>query len=317
MKLSRAWRSRVSVGGACLLAYGVLYVTALFCLAHEGLGIAEPLLVLAIVGVGFSALAWWLTRGAVALRARVERPGRETALLAAYLILVAAFITWGLGYLEEGIQAQPLGAIAVVAAKVVVFVAIPFALLRWMWPYRVRDFLPPFASWRRHWLPAVGMSLALILFQLVFGRGLATIRRSGLSAGALVAGVPFVFAWLLIEVGLVEEFFFRVLLQSRLAAWLRSEVGGIVVMATLFGLAHAPGLHYRSALTHAALGAHPSWLLAISYSIVVISVTGFFFGVLWARTRNLVLLMVVHAAGDLLPNLVTTLSNWGWHLRIP
>jgi membrane protease YdiL (CAAX protease family) len=102
------------------------------------------------------------------------------------------------------------------------------------------------------------MSLVLILFQLAFGRGVSEIRHSGLSLWAVAAGIPFAYAWLLLEVGLVEEFFFRVLLQSRLTAFLRSETAGILLMALLFGLAHAPGLHYRTAVNPRRIGAVPT-----------------------------------------------------------
>ena len=154
------------------------------------------------------------------------------------------------------------------------------------------------------------MSLVLILFQTVFGRGVSEIRHSGLPLWAVSVGLPFAYVWLFVEVGLVEEFFFRALLQSRLSALLRSEVAGIVLMALLFGLAHAPGLHFRSAVTLEGLGPHPSWLVAIGYSIAVTSIAGIFLGILWARTRNLLVLMLVHAAGDLVPNLVHFLKAW-------
>ncbi len=127
---------------------------------------------------------------------------------------------------------------------------------------------------------------------------------------ALVVGAPLCYAWLVLEVGLVEELFFRALLQSRLSVWLRSETGGIVLASLLFGLAHAPGLYYRTGKTLEAVGARPSWLMAVGYSVVVTSVAGFFLGVLWSRTRNLLLVMAVHAAGDLVPNLVPMLRNW-------
>lgn len=84
----------------------------------------------------------------------------------------------------------------------------------------------------------------------------------------------------------------------------------IVFMALLFGLAHAPGLYFRSAATLEGLGPHPSWLVAIGYSIAVTSVAGIFLGVLWMRTRNLLVVMLVHAAGDLLPNLVQFVRAW-------
>jgi hypothetical protein len=98
--------------------------------------------------------------------------------------------------------------------------------------------------------------------------------------------MPLVFLWLVLEVSVVEEFFFRVLLQSRLSAALRSELGGIVLMSLIFGLVHAPGLYLRTSVTQEGLSAHPSFPMAVGYSIVITSVAGFFLGVLWARTRN-------------------------------
>ena len=119
--------------------------------------------------------------------------------------------------------------------------------------------------------------------------------------------MPLVFLWLVLEAGVVEEFFFRVLLQSRLSAALRSELGGIVLMSLIFGLVHAPGLYLRTSMTQEGLPAHPSFLMAVGYSIVITSVAGFFLGVLWARTRNFLVIILLHAATDLLPNTLPTL----------
>ena len=294
-----------------LLGYAIVYAVWLFLLHRvEHFGLSEPLLLILIVGLGFSALAWWFTRRAEPLPLAVRQPDREAMLLAAYLVAVAAFIAWGLNFIESGVRTEPLKSVVILAAKLAVFVLIPFALFRELWGYRIRDFLLPSSEWRRHVRPALWMALIMILFQLVFGRGLSEIRHSGVSTWALIVGIPLAYAWLLIEVGLVEEFFFRTLLQSRLSAWLHSEAGGVVLMSLLFGLAHAPGLHYRTGKTLEAVGSHPSWLMAVGYSIVITSVTGFFLGVLWARTRNLLLLMAVHAAGDLVPNLAPMIRNW-------
>jgi uncharacterized protein len=114
----------------------------------------------------------------------------------------------------------------------------------------------------------------------------------------------------LLEVGLVEEFFFRALVQSRLAAAFKSEVSGTVLMSLIFGLAHAPGFIFRHAGELEGRGPHPSALDAVAYSIVVLAVSGITFGVIWARTRNLFALMLVHAAGDLLPNFGSFIRTW-------
>ena len=51
----------------------------------------------------------------------------------------------------------------------------------------------------------------------------------------------------------MEEFFFRVLLQTRLSAVLKSKLGGIVLASLIFGLARAPGLYLRTAITQEGL----------------------------------------------------------------
>ena len=52
-----------------------------------------------------------------------------------------------------------------------------------------------------------------------------------------------------------------------------------------------------------ALRPDPRLLAVLSHSIVILSVAGLAFGVVWALTRNIYILMVMHAAGDLVPKL--------------
>jgi uncharacterized protein len=294
-----------------LLAYAGIYAITLFALHRvEHFDVSEPLLVLVVVGIGFSGLAWWFTRQVNPLPFTIRWPGREMALLACYLIVVAAFIAWGFNAIEAGIASERLRWVVLLAAKLAVCVLLPLILFHQLWGYSFRDFFVISPDLRQQWRPALWMSLVMILFQFVFGRGLSEIRHSGVPTWALIAGIPACYIWLLIEVGLIEEFFFRALLQSRLSAWLHSEAGGIVLASLLFGLAHAPGLYYRTGKTLEAVGPHPSWLMAVGYSIVVISVPGLFMGVLWSRTRNLLLLMTVHAAGDLVPQLAPMMKTW-------
>jgi CAAX protease family protein len=120
----------------------------------------------------------------------------------------------------------------------------------------------------------------------------------------------FVSFWLFVEAGLVEEFFFRGLVQSHFAAAFKSEVSGVVLMSLIFGLAHAPGFIFRHAGEVEGLGSTPSAIDAIAYSIVVLAVSGITFGIIWARTKNLFALMLIHAAGDLLPNFGPFVRTW-------
>lgn len=63
----------------------------------------------------------------------------------------------------------------------------------------------------------------------------------------------------MLEAGLAEEFLFRVQLQTRLAACLRTEIGAILISAGLFGLAHAPGFHLRGAHVAERFSGVPTW----------------------------------------------------------
>ncbi|MGI9104019.1 MAG: CPBP family intramembrane glutamic endopeptidase [Terriglobales bacterium] len=300
--------------GVLTSPYLLVYVAAygvLLAVLHrtQGLPLSEPLPLLLVVGIGFSALAWWLTRRLTPVSFAVHRPAREAALVMAYLAAMIIFLTWGLQAIRGAIETPPWQSAVIVAAKLIFFVLLPAALVGMSGRYRISELFPVSGN-AAHLKAALWMSLALLAMQAVLGRGLGDLRKSGLGAGWLLAGAPLAFAWLTIEVGLVEEFFFRTLLQSRLAALLRSEIGGIVLMSVLFGLAHAPGFYLRPAATMEALGPHPSLLMAMGYSIVVTSVAGFFLGVLWSRTRNLAVVMLVHAAGDLLPSLTPALTMW-------
>jgi uncharacterized protein len=229
--------------------------------------------------------------------------------LAGYLLLVVLFLTWGMDRLEAAVQREPWQMFVLLGAKLVLFVILPVGLFHALWKYKIRDLITASPT-PNHLRIALWMSLVLILFQVAFGRGVFEIRHSGLPLWAVAIGLPLAYAWFLFEVGLVEEFFFRVLVQSRLTALLRSEPAGILLMALLFGLAHAPGLHFRSARTLEGLGPSPSWLVAIGYSIAITSVAGIFLGTLWARTKNILVVILVHAAGDLIPNLVHFVKAW-------
>jgi membrane protease YdiL (CAAX protease family) len=200
------------------------------------------------------------------------------------------------------------------AKKLIVFVAVPFLLYRYLFGRSLRDFGIQLAGLRaitRSHLPVIlAVGGGLILFQYFLGRAAAPLREGKFSAYQLLVGLPLCFLWLSIEAGLVEEFFFRAVVQSRFAAWLKSEIGGVALMSLVFGLAHAPGMIFRHAGEMEGLGANPGALDAIAYSIVTLAVSGILFGVLWVRTKNLAALICIHAAGDLLPNFADFVKTW-------
>jgi len=301
--------SRRGTGISLLTGYLALYAVTLYAMAAWGHFAADVALgVAAVLGAGFSIGAWLLTIGVRPLTHQVWQPGTELLVLGVYIIPLVGVVTWGFDALRRAIPNDPAQAVALLVLKLVVFVAIPAWIMSWRFGYSWKE-LAPSASGTSHMLAVVGMAFLLLLFQSTAGRGLRDISAAHVSGETMLWGVPLAFAWLALEAGVVEEFFFRCLLQSRLSAALRSELGGIVLMALLFGLIHAPGLYLRTSVTQEGLPAHPALWMAIGYSIVITSVAGFFLGVLWARTRNLAVVVLVHAAADLLPDFLPTLRS--------
>lgn len=273
-----------------------------------------------IFGIAFPLVAWVTTLRARPLPVTARQSSAEMWMLYACVIGVTLYLIWGAALSEKLVPAEWLASprvnfFVVLARKLIVFVAIPFALFRILFGYRWRDFGLQFAGLRalagNHFLVVAVLSGLILLFQYFAGNGAAPIRHGEFRAGQLALGLPLCFAWLFVEAGLVEEFFFRALLQTRLAFWLKSEISGVALMALLFGLAHAPGFILRRAGLAEAIGENPSLIDAVAYAIVVLSISGIFFGIVWARTKNLFAVMFIHAATDLLPNFKQFVSTWG------
>jgi len=304
----------VAIGGLVLYAASFAVL-----LRNRNFEPGGALIVLVLFGIIFPALAWLATLRAVPLSISVHPTPCEMLVLVACVVALSAYLVGGPQWINDHlpqmwIDSPRIKFFITLAKKLIVFVLIPFGIFRFAFGYRLRDFGIQQEGLRalcRNHLPMVlVVGGALLAFQFFLGNGAAPIRQGKFTAGQLLLGLPLCFAWLVIEVGLVEEFFFRALVQSRLAAWFKSEVSGVVLMSLAFGLAHAPGFIFRGAGTVEGLGANPSALGATAYSIVVLAVSGILFGVMWARTKNLIALMLLHAAGDLLPNFADFVNVW-------
>jgi len=304
----------VAIGG--LLLYASSFAVLL---RNKNFEPGGALIVLVLFGIIFPALAWLATLRAVPLSISVHPNAREMLVLVACIVALSVYLVGGPQWIENHlpqtwINSPQIKFFVTLAKKLIVFVLIPFGIFRFAFGYRLRDFgiqREGLRALRGNHLPMVLIvGGALLAFQFFLGNGAAPIRQGKFTAGQLLLGLPLCFTWLVIEVGLVEEFFFRALVQSRLAAWFKSEVSGVVLMSLVFGLAHAPGFIFRGAGTVEGLGANPTALEATAYSIVVLALSGILFGVMWARTKNLVVLMLLHAAADLLPNFAEFVNVW-------
>ena len=312
--------SRTSSRNFILIAGLLLYGGAFaILLGNKSFEPAAAVFVLVVFGIVLPLIAWLTTRNAVPLSISTQSGIPELIVLIAYVVAVSLYLIGGPQWLDQHlpgdwINSQQIKIVISFAKKLFVFVVIPFAIFRFCFGYRLRDFgiqrdgLRALCGGHLPVILAVGG--AFLAFQYFVSGGGAAFRREHFSAFQLLVGLPLCFIWLLLEVGLVEEFFFRGLVQSRLAAAFKSEVSGIVLMSLIFGLAHAPGFIFRHAGELEGLGPNPSALDSIAYSIVVLAVSGITFGVIWARTKNLFALMLVHAAGDLLPNFGSFVRTW-------
>jgi membrane protease YdiL (CAAX protease family) len=283
---------------------GMAYLAALFVLQREpGFSLAEPLFLFALLGVVFPLLAWLCT-----LKPRSEPAPREAAQLPRVLLYLAAFalavLGWGFSWINAAFPQEPGQSIAQLAVKLVTMVLLPAWLFLGL-RLDTRARLQP----NRLLLAFIVMSLAYLAMQAVFGRGLTTLGELSPSTATLAWAIPLCWLWQTLEAGLCEEVLFRRILQEKIAVASGSQVAGVAWASLLFGLAHAPGLWLRAGhLMEGVAHATPTW--AVAYSIVMIAPAGIAFGVLWARTRSLWLIVPLHGMVDLLPQLAPFIRAW-------
>jgi len=307
-------RNLILIGGVLLYACAFAML-----LRNKSFDATGAVVVLIVFGIALPLIAWVATRPAIPFSISIKPSALHLIVLSGYIIALSLYLIGGPQWIDQHlprswIDSTRIRFLITLAKKLFVFVALPFAIFRFGFGYRIRDFgiqrQGLYALGRSHLPVVLAVGGALLAFQYFVSSGGAAFRHEHFTASELLIGLPLCFIWLLLEVGLVEEFFFRALVQSQLAAVFRSEASGIVLMSMIFGLAHAPGFIFRQAGELEGLGPHPSSLEAIAYSIVVLAISGITFGVIWARTKNLFALMLIHAAGDLLPNFRSFIRAW-------
>jgi len=307
-------RNRLLIGG--LIAYACAFA---ILLRNKSFDASGAVVVLIVFGIAFPLIAWITTRHALPLSISVKPSKSQLIVLIGYIIVLSVYLIGGPQWIDAHLPSSWTESVRIkffvtLAKKLIVFVVIPFAIFRFGFGYRIRDFGIQREGLRAlrhsHLLVVLVVGGAFLAFQYFVSGGGASFRQGHFTGYQLLVGLPLCFIWLLVEAGLVEEFFFRGLVQSHLAAALKSEVSGVVLMSLIFGLAHAPGFIFRHAGEVEGLGSNPSAFDALAYSIVVLAVSGVTFGVIWARTKNLFAVMLIHAAGDLLPNFGSFVQAW-------
>jgi uncharacterized protein len=293
---------------AAALVFAVLWGGSVYCLYAAGNeDWFTGVIVMGVFGLAMSGLAWVLTLGANAPAIEVKRPALESGAVLVYLALYAVLFTgygmsWARAALPEGQQQDLL----VLGVKLVAHIVLP-ALLLLALGARIAPLLQTGLSGRKFWRTLIVLGVIILGLLCVISPSLRNIAATNVSAATLAWAAPATFVWISIEAGLNEEFLFRGVVQTRLSAWFKSAWAGVFVTSILFGLVHAPGLFLRGA---GADGSSADVLQVIAYTIAVLAPMGLLFGLIYARTKSLLLVVLLHGLVDVLPNMDDFIRTW-------
>ena len=292
-----------------LLAYLLIWGASTAYLAASGGDWVFPFASLVIFGLIFSSAIWFLTRKMNAPAVPVNQPARESIGLLAYLAIYAVLLIgiW-LGTVKEAVPEGPVQEWAVLGYKLLIHVGIPAAIILALGG-AVRPLFDGGRDRKGFWPTLVILSAMMFGLLALVSPSLKQIAALNLDPAWALFWVLASWAWLSIEAGLCEEFLFRACLQSRLTAWMRSPVAGIVVTSILFGLAHWPGLYFRGGPGVDGWSTDPVQVAA--FTIATLSPLSISLGLLWARSRSLLLIVIVHGAIDALPHTAEMVTIWG------
>jgi uncharacterized protein len=295
-------------GTRAVLGYLLIWGASVGYLAARGADWTFPIIVLVIFGLILGAIVWFLTRKMNAPTVPVAHPQRESLGLLAYLAIYAVLLIgiW-LGTIRHAIPPGQTQELAVLGYKLLIHVAVPVAIILALGG-AVR---PLFDNGiKRRGFGTTLIVLCALMFALlsVVSPSLKQIGALGLAPVAAVGWVLAAWAWNSVEAGLCEEFFFRACLQSRLTAWLKSPVAAIVATSLLFALSHWPGLYLRGNPEVDGWSTDPIQVAA--FTIATLSPLSIALGLLWARSRSLLLIVLVHGAIDALPNTPELVHIW-------
>lgn len=295
-------------GRKALTFYVLLWGASTAYLAARGADWSFPIASLLIFGCGFSALGWLLTRRMEAPTLPVVNAKRESTALLAYLAFFAVVIFgWLYGLLKEAVLPGPSQEIAVLSFKLLVHIGLPVVLLLLVGG-KIRDMWDLGLDRRGFWLALLVLSAFCFALLAVVSPALSQISALKLAPVATLLWVGGAWLWVSLEAGLSEEFLFRAGLQSRLASWMQSPMAAIIVTSLIFALCHAPGIWLRGTPDTDGFSTNP--LQVAAFTIATLSPLSIALGILWARTRSLLLVVLVHGAIDALPFTAEFVHIW-------
>jgi membrane protease YdiL (CAAX protease family) len=161
---------------------------------------------------------------------------------------------------------------------------------------------------RKFWRTLSVLGLIILALVCVITPSLKQISGIPPTLETMIWAVPLGYIWITLEAGACEEFLYRGVLQTRLTSWFNSAWAGVIVTSLIFALAHAPGLFLRGGPGVDGWSTDP--LQVIAHTIAVLSPIGLTFGLIYARTKSLLLVILLHGLVDVLSSLADFVETW-------
>lgn len=293
----------------CLLLFACIWSASAGYLVLHGRSALRPVVALVVFGMALPGLALLFTRGARPSLIPVDHPTRELTAVLGYLVLYAFyFLGWATGAVHAATNPGPERDIAILILNLGVGVSAP-AVLLYLLGAHVGPLFGMGIGRKGFWpiLLVVGPLLALTV--ALAGANVKIAQGLALPPETLLWAVPSAFVFLVLSMGLAEEFLFRAVLQSRLSAVLESEVCAIVISALMYAMARVPGTYFRGG------PGMPGWSTdlwhIVAYAICVNGPLGILVGVVWARTRSLLLISLLHGFALTVIGVADFAAGWG------
>ena len=133
-------RNLILIGG--LLLYACAFATLL---RNKSFDVVAAVVVLVAFGIALPLIAWIATRRAVPLSISNKPRASEIIVLSAYIVALSLYLIGGPQWVDQHLPSSWIDSLRVkslisLAKKLVVFVAFPFAIFRFGFGYRIRDF---------------------------------------------------------------------------------------------------------------------------------------------------------------------------------
>ncbi|MBN1548302.1 MAG: CPBP family intramembrane metalloprotease [Syntrophaceae bacterium] len=148
------------------------------------------------------------------------------------------------------------------------------------------------------------VAACMLIPSLLYSGSFKFLAAGQLSPGQLAVVLFSGFIYNIFMAALPEELFFRAFLQRRLGAGLRSPLSGVLLSALFFGLVHSAG--------NTAWGYGRGFFGGLAEAVFVQAFIGLIYGVIYLRTRNVFLCIILHAFSNTVTNLAFFATKLGY-----